>query len=424
MLKKCFTIFGKAKKSFATSSLLMLALLAPSYSALAVYESSQNEVANFDIDDSQSNLKLARIEQAKGKLTEAIFALERAVAIDPDNTEAQFLLGEVYAELGEKDSAEAQFVLVVTAKSEQSASAQTALDNLKYVRAWSRQAAVGLRLSHDDNINSGLDNISIFLPRTNNIAKLPNSVKPQDKIAQTLYASGSLRYQHTDKLGYVLKGTLAKTDDNFYNQAYVAIDAGVRLSYENYQHSFNLIRSHLDYNNFDRINITRFNFEHLQQLTGSNYYKVDIDLQALDYQTQHIRDDRRVVVTGLYRRALSPTLNIRPSVYMSRDIKSEATFEQLDYDSYGLKAALDKQLNHALKLAVGIDYIISDHDQQDPTFLRDRSDKRVRIHSKLSWTLAQATTLSAAYQYTKNDSNIALYEFDKNVFFINIAKTF
>jgi hypothetical protein len=292
------------------------------------------------------------------------------------------------------------------------------------VRAWSRQAAVGLRLSRDDNINSGLDNISIFLPRTNNIAKLPNSAKPQDKIAQTLYASGTLRYQHTDELAYVLKGTLAKTDDSFYNQTYVAIDAGVRLNYENYQHSFNMIQNHLDYNNFDKINITQFNFEHLQQLAGSNYYKIDIDVQTQDYQTQNIRDDRRVIVTGLYRRALSPTLNIRPSVYMSRDIKSEENFEYLDYDSYGLKAALDKQLNHTLKLAVGIDYIISDHDRQDPTFLRDRSDKRVRLHSKLSWTLARAITLSVAYQYTKSNSNIALYEFDKNVFFINIAKTF
>ena len=185
-----------------------------------------------------------------------------------------------------------------------------------------------------------------------------------------------------------------------------------------------MIQNHLDYNNFDKINITQFNFEHLQQLAGSNYYKIDIDVQTQDYQTQNIRDDRRVIVTGLYRRALSPTLNIRPSVYMSRDIKSEENFEYLDYDSYGLKAALDKQLNHTLKLAVGIDYIISDHDRQDPTFLRDRSDKRVRLHSKLSWTLARAITLSVAYQYTKSNSNIALYEFDKNVFFINIAKTF
>jgi tetratricopeptide (TPR) repeat protein len=424
MLKKCFTIFGKAKKPLAISPLLMLALLAPSYSALAVYESSQNEVANFNIDDSQSNLKLARIEQAKGKLTEAVFALERAVAIDPNNTEAQFLLGEVYAELGEKDSAEAQFVLVVKAKGEQSASAQTALDNLKYVRAWSHQAAVGLRLGHDDNINSGLDSTSIFLPSTNSIATLPDSTKPQDKITQTVYASGSLRYQHTDKLAYVFKGTLAKTDDNFYNQAYVAIDAGVHLSYENYQHSFNVIQSYLDYNNVDKINSTRFNFEHLQQVAGGNYYKVDVDIQALDYETQNIRDDRRVIVTGLYSHALSPTLNIRPSVYVSRDVRGEDTFEHLDYDSYGLKASLDKQLSHALKLTLGIDYIVSDHDQQDPTFLRNRSDKRMRLHSKLSWTLAQATTLSAAYQNTQSDSNIALHDIDKNVFFINIAKTF
>ena len=424
MFNKFYNILGKTKTSFAISPLIMLTLLAPSHSALAVYESSQNEVLDFNIDDSQSNLKLARIEQAKGKLTEAIFALERAVAIDPNNTEAQFLLGKVYAELGEKDSAEAQFALVIEAKSKQSASAQTALANLKYVRAWSRQAVVGFRLGHDDNINSGLDNTSVFFPSINNTVTLPDSTRPQDKITQTLYASGSLRFQHTDNLAYVLKGTLAKTDDDFYHQAYVAIDAGARLSFENYQHSYNIVQNHLDYNNFDKINSTRLNFEHLQKLSGSDYFKVDIDLQALDYKTQDIRDDRRVILSGLYRHALSPTLSIRPSVYISRDIRSEDSFEYLDYDSYGLKATLDKQLHPKLNLAIGVDYIVSDYDGQDPTFLRDRSDERARFHSKLSWSVARATTLSAAYQYTENDSNIPLYDFDKKVFFINIAKRF
>lgn len=424
MLNKLFDISEKSKKALAISPLLMLALLVPSYSALAVYESSQNEVPNFNIDDSQSNLKLARIEQSKGKLTEAIFALERAVAIDPDNTEAQLLLGEVYAQLGEKDSAEKQFALVINAKGEQSASAQTALDNLKYVRAWSHQAAVGYRLGHDDNINSGLDNTSVFFPGSNTTVTLPDSTGPQGEITQTLYATGNLRYQHTDNLAYVFKGTVVKSDDDFYNQSYVAIDAGARLNYENYQHSYNIIQNYVDYDNFDKINSTRLNFEHLQMLAGKNYFKVDLDLQALDYKTQDIRDDRRVILSGLYRHALTPTLSFKPSVYFSHDARSEDTFEYLDYDSYGLKATIDKQLNRKLNLSVGVDYIVSDYDGQDPTFLRDRSDERIRFRSKLSWNIAQATTLSAAYQYTKNDSNIALYDFDKNVFFIDITKTF
>jgi hypothetical protein len=48
----------------------------------------------------------------------------------------------------------------------------------------------------------------------------------------------------------------------------------------------------------------------------------------------------------------------------------------------------------------------------------------MNFSAMLLWHVAQATTFSVAYQHTDNDSNISLYDFDKNVFFIELAKTF
>jgi tetratricopeptide (TPR) repeat protein len=405
-------------------SLLTVLFLGPSFSAFATYESSDAEVANFDMQDSHSNLKLARIEQSKGKLTEAIFALERAIAIEPNNIEAQLLLGEIYAQLGEKDSAEKQFTRVINAKNELSASAQIALNNLKYVRTWSHKAVVGYRLGSNDNINSGLDNTSIFIPSVGSALILPDSSNERTETTQTLYTSGNLRYQHTDTLAYVFKGSLAKNNDDYFNQSYVGINVGARLNYKNYQRSFQLIQNYFDYDNFDEISSLRFNYEYLQKLTGKNYFKASVDLQALDYKTQDINDDRRLILRGQYRYVVSPTLSLKPELVMTRDIKTVSSFEHLDYDSYGSKITLYKQLNQALNVKLGLDYIANNYDGQDTLFIRERSDKRMNFSAMLLWHVAQATTFSVAYQHTDNDSNISLYDFDKNVFFIELAKTF
>jgi len=122
---------------------VIAALLLQSQLTYAVYESSEKEIPNFDIEDSQSNLALARIESAKDKLTEALFALERAIAINPNNYDARLLLGDIYTKLGEKGSAKIQYQHVVDAQQKQSSAAQTALNNLKYVHEWSHKAVIG-----------------------------------------------------------------------------------------------------------------------------------------------------------------------------------------------------------------------------------------------------------------------------------------
>ncbi len=403
---------------------LITAILFLSHSAYAIYESSQNEVPNFDIENSQSNLALARIEHSKGKWTEALFALERAVVIDPKNYEAQLFLGQVYAQLGQKDTAETQFKLVIDAKNDQSTAAQVALDNLKYVREWSYDAIVGYRVGHDDNINSGLDNTSIFIPSNNISLTLPDSSGENDETTQTLYASGRARYQHTDTLSYIIKGTASKTDDDFFNQAYAAIDLGARLNYEKTQQTFRFIQSYVDYDNFDEIDISRLNYEYLRLLNGKNYYKISVDLQDLNYSDQDIRDDRRISVRGQYRHLLSPSLSLTSELFYAKDIKSENSSGDLDFDTYGSRTTLRKQLNNTLALSFDVDYRVNNYDGDDQLFLRERLDKRLHFRSKLSWEFIDKTTLSVAYQHTNNDSNISLYDFDKNVFFIDIAKRF
>ncbi len=403
---------------------LIVALFFVSQATYAIYESSEKEVPNFDIENSQSNLALARIEESKGKLTEALFALERAIAIDPQNDEARLLLGKIYAQLGEKDSAEAQFKHIIDTKKEQSAAAQTALDNLKYVREWSHNAIIGYRIGHDDNVNSGLDNTSIFIPSANTSLTLPDSNGENDETTQTVYASGSANYQHTDTLSYIIKGTVSKTDDNFFDQAYAAIDVGARLNQEKSQQTFRFIQSYVDYDNFDEINISRLSYEYLRLLKNRNYYKISVDLQYLNYEDQDIRDDRRLTLSGQYRYLLSPSLSLTSELFYTQDIRSEGSFDELDFDSYGLQTTLRKRLNNTLALSFDLNYRINNYDGDDQLFLRERLDRRLHFRSKLSWQFIHKTTLSVAYQYTDNDSNISLYDFDKNVFFIDIAKAF
>lgn len=402
----------------------IISLLLQSQLAYAVYESSEKEIPNFDIEDSHSNLALAQVEESKGKLTEALFALERAIAINPQNYDARLLLGDIYTKLGEKDAAKIQYQYIIDAQQKQSAAAQSALNGLKYVHEWSHKAIIGYRIGHNDNVNSGLDNTSVFIPSISTSLILPDSTRENNETTQTLYASGRAHYQHTDSLTYIIAGTASKTDDDFFNQRYAAIDLGARINHEKTQHSFRFIQSYVDYDNFDDINISRLKYDYLQHLRKKNYYQLAIGLQHLNYDKQDIRDDNRLTLSAKYRYFLAPTLHLTSEIFYTEDIKSENTFENIDFDAYGSKATLHKQLNNKVSLSLGLHYRINNYDGEDPLFLKERLDKRLQLRSKLSWELIHKTTLSLSYQYTDNNSNISLYDFDKNVFFIDIAKAF
>lgn len=147
-------------------------------------------------------------------------------------------------------------------------------------------------------------------------------------------------------------------------------------------------------------------------------------MQHLNYDEQDIRDDNRLTLSAKYRYFLAPTLHLTSEFFYTEDLKTENGFEDIDFDSYGSKSTLHKQLNNKLALSLGLHYRINNYDGEDTLFLKERLDKRLQLRSKLSWELIHKTTLSLSYQYTDNDSNISLYDFDKNVFFIDIAKAF
>ena len=64
-----------------------------------------------DPDFAEAHLQMGIIEQAEGRLPEAVLSLERAIRISPDLPAPHYRLGQVYQRLGEKERSRAEFDL-------------------------------------------------------------------------------------------------------------------------------------------------------------------------------------------------------------------------------------------------------------------------------------------------------------------------
>jgi tetratricopeptide (TPR) repeat protein len=107
-------------------------------------------------------LGLAAIDA--GKPTEAVFALERVLAVNPNHPQARAEIARAYFVLGENETAKREFEAVrkqAGTPTEVNATIQKFLDAIDQVRASQGRQITGymeVTLGHDTNVNAGTSN--------------------------------------------------------------------------------------------------------------------------------------------------------------------------------------------------------------------------------------------------------------------------
>jgi predicted porin len=75
-------------------------------------------------------------------------------------------------------------------------------------------------------------------------------------------------------------------------------------------------------------------------------------------------------------------------------------------------------------LAAGLSYQEGKFDAADVLLGVVRKDKYVGLDAILSYALTRTWSVRGEYQYTKNDSNLALYEFDRHLVAVKLRYEF
>lgn len=415
----CGLALGVASPSFAATDRLVAQALAlhadtkdgEAYALLKPFAASRAGDPDFDY-------SFGIIAADAGHVGEAIVALQRVLAAQPQNGQARAEIARVYAMAGDIDTARAQFDTLVQDP--------TVPDPVRQrfnalVRRYDRTiAGGGIAVSGFGEIESGFDS---------NI----NSATGLTSLTLPVFAF----------LGPAALGGAATRIDAGFAQAQggVSINAGLDRSTKAYLSVLGVYRDAFKGRNFDQVGLTgtagiahtlqngdavslsgqvqqfwlahsafRTAYSGIAQYTlklaSDRALAFGVQYSRLDYQRDELRDADRYSGSVTYT-GRTVYAGIGAGREQTRRDSARYLSNSFAQASFGVERPI------SLKVAVigsaGVEY--RDYVNADPLFLRGRNDTQLDASVGLRFLVAPNVTLRPRATYTANLSNLALYDY-------------
>ncbi len=375
-------------------------------------------------------LGIAALDSGHGE--RAVFALERVLAVQPDNALARAEIARAYLFVGEKDTARREFENVKRQPipAEARATIDRYLSAITAAETTQVQGYVELGLGSDSNVNSATANSQIALPAFGGLIATLNSAATSKSDSFASVAGG---INFTRKLGdrWAVVGSVAgngkfnRNEDQFDTDtiegnlgARWAVDTDA-LTLAAQMQSFELDNSRYR-DSRGLIAQWQHNLDERRQLTGYVQYA------QLRYPTQQIRDANRGIVGAAWAQAfsggLSPVLFL--SVYGGEESELADGVPHLGHKPAGLRIGGQIKPAQGWTVFGGVNYEERRYGGPEPIFLVTRKDKQTDVRLGASYLMRAGTTLILQATHTDNESNIDLYRFRRTVGTVSIRFDF
>jgi len=367
-----------------------------------------------------------------GHAERGVFALERVLAVQPNNHVARAEIARGYLALGERDSARREFETVrqqqvppeVKATIDQYLSA-IAVSDVTQISGF-----VELGAGYDTNVNSATGSSQLAVPSLGGaIFTLdPTATRREDSFTSL---AGALNLTHKVSREWALVGSAAGAQKwNTHADQFdtLTLDGTLGARWSAGDNAVTLAGQFQDFELDNRryretkggIAQWQHNLDARSQMTLYGQYA------DLHYPTQDIRDANRSVVGAAYGKvfsgAYSPVLFL--SAYGGTEKPKADNVPHLGDDLYGAR------LGGQLRLALGwttfgnVAYEHRKYGGPDPTFLETREDNQTDASVGVAYLVRPAMTLVGQVAYTSNDSNIQLNKFNRTVSTISLRWSF
>ena len=355
-----------------------------------------------------------------GHLGQAIVALQRVIAVQPTNAPARAEIARVYALTGDVDTARAQFDTVLEDPSLPDPVRQrfTQLE-----RGYSRQIAGGgsdvtgfvdVSGGYDSNINTATNLTSVTIPLFAVFG--PGVLNGNARAARDGYfeaqggVSGVTAVGRQDRLfGSLLGNYHDNVSSRTFDQAGVTATGGFAHSFasrDTLSLSGQVQQFWLGRTSYRQAYGAIGQYTHL--LAQGRALSVSGQYFRFHYDNQPLLDADRVAVAVSYaarRFVVSGSAGHEQTVRKAGDAQS---------NSFG-EASVGAELPLAAKLSfvggAGVD--IRRYDAPDALFLVDRHDERIDVSAGLKLLLANRLTVRPRVTYSRNFSNIAIYDYQR-----------
>jgi hypothetical protein len=368
-----------------------------------------------------------------GQNTRAVFALERVLAMDPSNARARAEIARAYLALGETKTAAQEFETV----QRQGVPADVSMTIDRYIAAARRvddmnttlvtgylEAAIG----YDSNVNAGPNKSSMAIPGFGN---LPFVLGKDSKSNEDTFASlgGGFNVRTPLGDGYALLGGLSGVArGNFSKQQFDTqnADANIGITKTVDKDVYTLMaQTGVYYLDNDRYrNHTGLTGQWQRNLDARNQVGVFAQYSDLHYASLESRDADRYVAGASYAHLYRDGIMAFASAYLVGERPQEKHVDWLGFDGFGIR--LGGRMNYDAQTVFfgGLTYERREYNKQDPLFLTTRHDNQYGLLLGATRYLTKEWSVTPQLSLTKNDSNVALNDYNRELVSVTVRREF
>lgn len=357
----------------------------------------------------------------------AIFALERVIANQPKNQLARLELARAYYLNGEFSKSKTLFNLILDVSPPDNVKNNinlflTKIDSFLNTSSYQTSAFTEFSLGWDNNINTASDETSVTIG--NLVFKLNDNKKIAAAFAK-LTAGGNYLKRVNKIDSFFIGGQVEKRDNFSENLDTEELSIRTGYLYINNQTRISIPLS------YQKINLDDKNYRDLISISGEwstftnemtynsyiiqygtisypNQSSLDLQFINLGYTNNFIRDDKINLVN----------LSAFVGTEMPKVSGNEANMK--DY----LGLALNFSNANNLGLYSGLTTYNFIYHDKNPSFSKTRNDLLATAQIGYRWGLTKTSKLSSQIGYSKNNSNIDLYSYDRIIAEIKIRAEF
>ena len=368
-------------------------------------------------------LGLAALDSGRADL--AVFALERAVAVQPDNAQYRAELARAFFELREDETAKSEFesVAKLDVPEEVQATIRGYLEAIDSRFAslqplqWALYAETGG--GYDSNVNAATDRANVAIPSLGNANFLLSADgQEQDAVFLTGRFGGRIGYQMTKNLALLGGVNLAKRFNVAENFATGTADINLGLRYQAGRNiwGLNAMGQRYEVDNDLFRSVKGLNAQWIYTIDGRNDVSLFGQLAAIDYypEANALRDTNLRLLGVGWSHAF--TGEGSPTMYLSGYMATEDERNTLAYlgrDYYGVRAGGGYDIRSDLQAFVSATFQISDYGGTEPLFLTSRDDDFLEVSAGVRYRPLKGWTVTPQVRYSRNSSNIPVNDYDR-----------
>ena len=368
-----------------------------------------------------------------GQNTRAVFALERVLALEPNNSRARAEIARAYLAMGETAAARQEFESVQKQGASPEVSAiidryLEAVDRLDTVSRTTVRGYIEGSLGYDTNVNAATSKSTIAIPSFGGLPfTMADDSKAKDAPFATLGGGLNVRTPINSTVALVggLSGVMrnnfgARSYDNLSADAY----AGVVINKDKNVFSLNA--------QFNQYELSSDRYRTAAGVTGQWQYNLNSRNQLsafaqysdLRYQTLSVRNAERWMAGGALAHAYRGGEVVFASAYAAFERPRDSSVRWFGFDGIGLR--LGGQMNYDAKtvLFAGGSIEYRRYDEEDPTFLRVRKDTQYDLVLGANYTPAKYWKVTPRITWTFNDSNTEINKYDREAVSVTVRRDF